>query len=89
MEQSHRIIVTDRQAASVTGVKDVISFDLTTILLETEQGMLTIQGHDLHVNRLSLEQGELNVSGSIDGVTYSAVESYAKKSESFFARLLK
>lgn len=38
---------------------DVLSFDVAEILLETELGMLLIKGHDLHVNRLTLEKVKL------------------------------
>ena len=55
----------------LTGVVDVLSFDLTEILLETDQGMLMIRGSDLHVNRLTLEKGEVDVEGKIDSLTYS------------------
>ena len=33
--------------------------------------MLLIKGHDLHVNRLSLEKGEIDIEGRIDSLTYS------------------
>ena len=56
---------------TITGVVDVLSFDLTEILLETDQGMLMIKGSDLHVNRLTLEKGEVDVEGKIDSLTYS------------------
>lgn len=85
----HNITFDNRKNGTVTGVKDVISFDLTSILLETEYGMATIKGHDLHINRLSVESGELEIEGIIDGIMYSDVESYAKKGESIFARLFK
>ena len=64
----------------VTGVLDVLSFDLNEILLETEQGMLLVKGTDLHVNRLSVEKGEVDLSGTIDSVSYSNI-SQAKKQE--------
>ena len=85
----HNIVFANRKSGSITGVKDVISFDLTSILLETEYGMLTVKGHDLHINRLSVEKGELEVEGTIDGLAYSDVNTYAKKGESIFARLFK
>lgn len=85
----HSITVTDRHLGTVTGIKDVISFDLTAVLLETECGMLSIKGHDLHVNRLSVEKGEIELDGIIDGFMYSDVKTYAKKGESVFAKLFK
>lgn len=85
----HRVLFENRERGSISGVKDVISFDLTAILLETEYGMVTIKGHDLHVNRLSVEKGELDISGTIDGIVYSDINSYAKKGQSLIARFFK
>ena len=86
---NHRAAFSDRRNGCVTGVKDVISFDLKTIVLETVCGMMVIKGHDLQVNRLSVDKGELDISGTIDGINYSDVNSYAKKSESLLSRLFK
>ena len=59
--RGHKLVLNNRTASLVTGVKDVLSFDLNEVLLETEQGMLMVKGTDLHVNRLSLEKGILTV----------------------------
>lgn len=87
--KKHSVVFDNRKGGMITGVKDVISFDLTSVLLETEYGMATIKGHDLHINRLSVENGELEIEGTIDGLMYSEVSTYAKKGESVFARLFK
>ena len=57
--KAHKLVVNNRKTSMVTGVLDVLSFDLNEILLETEQGMLMVKGTDLHVNRLSVEKGAL------------------------------
>ena len=57
--------------------------------LETEQGMLMIKGNDLHVNRLTLDKGEVDVDGRIDSFTYSEQSGVAGKGESFLSRLFK
>ena len=85
----HKISSNNRKSCCVTGVTDVISFDLNQVLLETEYGMLTIKGHDLHVGKLSVDKGELEVDGKIDSYVYSEVMSAAKKGESFLNRLFK
>ena len=85
----HKLVINNRQTSLVTGVLDVLSFDLNEVLLETEQGMLMVKGMDLHVNRLSLEQGEIDIAGRIDSLTYSEVKSYSKSAESFLGRLFK
>ena len=48
--KAHKLILSNRRTGTITGVSDVISFDITEVLLETEQGMLMIKGADLHVN---------------------------------------
>lgn len=65
MVKPHKVLMSNRKTASFSGVLDVISFDLKEILLETEEGMLTIRGNDLHVNRLSVEKGEVEIEGGI------------------------
>jgi sporulation protein YabP len=87
--KSHKITMTNRKTCMITGVKDVLSFDLHEVLLETEQGMLTMKGDDLHVNRLSLDQGEVDVDGRIDSLVYSETNGYGQKGESLFARLFR
>ena len=52
--------------------------------------MLMVKGTDLHVNRLSVEKGEVDLSGSIDSIAYSNIsQSAAKTTESFLAKLFK
>ncbi|MGN0156019.1 MAG: sporulation protein YabP [Lachnospiraceae bacterium] len=73
----------------MSGVADVLSFDLNEILLETDQGMLMIRGTQLHVTRLSLEKGEVDIEGKVDSMTYSETSSFAEKGESFLSKLFK
>ncbi len=87
--KAHKLILSNRRTGTITGVSDVISFDITEVLLETEQGMLMIKGADLHVNRLTLEKGEIDIEGRIDSLAYSEVTSFQKQSESLIGRLFK
>ena len=61
----HKIQLTDRNTGSVTGVKDVNSFDEKEISLVTEAGVLTVKGEDLHVTRLDLEKQEVDLAGRV------------------------
>lgn len=83
----HKVTLTNRRTCTVSGVNDVLSFDVNEVLLETDQGMLMIKGTELHVNRLSLDKGEVDVEGTIDSLTYSNVITSKEKAEGFFARL--
>ena len=87
--KAHKLILSNRRTGTITGVADVISFDITEVLLETEQGMLMIKGSDLHVNRLTLEKGEIDIEGRIASLAYSEVTSFQKQSESLIGRLFK
>ena len=85
----HKLVIQNRKMSMVSGVLDVLAFDLNEILLETEQGMLMIKGKDLHVNRLSLDKGEVDLAGHIDSVAYSDVQQHGKKNESLFVKLFR
>ena len=88
--KAHKLLLSNRRTGTISGVTDVISFDIAEILLETEQGMLMVKGSDLHVNRLSVEKGEVDLAGNIDSLVYSSAEGIAGKSgNSFWNRLLK
>ena len=51
--------------------------------------MLQIKGADLHVNRLSLEKGEIDLEGRIDSFQYSEVSDFKKGGESLLNRLFR
>ena len=76
--KAHKVLLNNRKMGNFSGAVDVLSFDVAEILLETEQGMLLIKGNDLHVNRLSLEKGEVDIEGRIDSLAYSEVKDYGK-----------
>lgn len=86
---THKLSMTNRRSGSITGVSDVISFDISEVLLETELGMLQIKGADLHVNRLSLEKGEIDLEGRIDSFQYSDISDFKKGGESLINRLFR
>ena len=73
----------------VTGIQDVVALDENQIVLDTDMGLLTVKGKGLHVSRLTLEKGEVDIEGMVDSLTYSSNDSYRKQGESLFARLFK
>lgn len=85
----HKIMLTNRRTCTINGVSDVLSFDVHEILLETDQGMLMIKGDELHVNRLTLDKGEVDIDGRIDSLTYSENAGSSGKSESLLSKLFK
>ena len=83
----HKININQRREGSINGVKDVKSFDEKAIVLETELGLLTIKGEELHVGRLTIEKGEIEITGRIDSLVYSEAGSISKSGGLVISRL--
>lgn len=82
----HNLVLEDRRLLTVSGVSDVDSFDEETVVVFTDLGELTVRGRDLHINRLSVETGELTVEGSISALIYSEE---TVKSGGFFSKVFR
>ena len=81
----HNLILEGRERLSVSGVSDVSGYDENTISLSTARGDLTIRGADLHIEKLSLDLGELNVRGRISELLYEEPAA----ASGFWSRLFK
>ena len=82
----HNLVLEDRKMLTVSGVSDVDSFDEQTVIVFTDMGELTVRGSNLHINRLSVEVGELTVEGNIAALIYT---DEAPKSGGFFSRVFR
>ena len=82
----HRLTMDDRARLTLTGVEDVERFDDTEIVMNTTAGALIIVGETLHIEKLSLDGGEVHITGRVDSLTYQAGHS---SGGSFFSRLLR
>ena len=68
------IILESRSRLSVTGVENLDSFDDSTVVMVTTGGLLIVRGSGLHIDRLTVESGELGVEGRIDSLQYEDVQ---------------
>ena len=68
----HHVLLEDREQLVISGVEEVESFDESAILLTTAQGGLEIQGEGLHIEKLSLDGGDLKVEGRVNALVYEA-----------------
>ena len=62
--------IEERKNLTVSGVEDVERFDENTIVLSTSKGAMVVSGENLHIEKLSLDGGDLKVEGDIDSVSY-------------------
>lgn len=73
IEQSvlpHKLVLNERKLLTVTGVTEVVSFDDTSVIAQTDLGTLVVQGKDLQLKTLLPEGGQVIVEGSIASLVY-------------------
>lgn len=85
LQAPHRITLEERSSLSVSGVEEVERFDEEEIVMATVRGALVIRGTGLHIEKLSLDGGELKVEGNVDSLTYE--DEGSGERTGFFARL--
>lgn len=84
-KKPHNIIMSNCEKMSLTGVRDVESFDEHLVVCFTDCGELVIRGNMLHVDHMNVETGDMELAGSITSLTYTG----EKKRGGFFSRLLR
>ncbi len=65
------LILENRNKLSISGVKDVLSFDDQVVIMETELGLLSVKGENLKINKLSIDTSEVIIEGEINTLSYS------------------
>ena len=83
--EPHELRLDARSRLSVTGVREVESFDENTVVLNTVGGLLIVRGDGLHLQSLSIDGGQVSVLGRIDALSYEELQ----KAGGFFKRLLR
>lgn len=85
-EIPQNIILESRRKLSVSAVRDVESFDEEAVAMNTAKGPLVVRGSDLHMEKLSLDTGDVVIKGLIDSLEFEAGEDTGG---GFFSRLFK
>lgn len=66
----HKLQLNERRSLTMSGVTEVVSFDDSTVVLQTSLGTLIVQGQELKLKTLSLEGGQVAVDGAIAALIY-------------------
>lgn len=85
--KAHSITLEGRNRMTLTGVSDVPSFCEQTIVAETSDGSLTVIGEELHISRLHLGEGIVQIEGRVSAMEYA--DRPSAKGKGVFGRLLK
>ncbi len=76
--QKERVLrLTNRTDLLVEGVCDVVRFEEESILLDTDLGMLEVDGSQLRIAKLDPDRQEIRILGTVHAMFY--VEPSAKK----------
>lgn len=86
IKMPHSLVMEDRKTLSVTGVRDVDSFDENTVIVFTDMGELTVKGSELHIKNLNTEAGEVSLEGKIISLSY---DDNAVRDAGFFSRIFR
>lgn len=83
-ELAHHVIADGRERLSISGVEDVESFDEESVVAITSAGVLVVRGSQLHIDKLSLDTGELDIRGWLDAFEYQEDKT---QRQGFFKRM--
>lgn len=88
-DKKHSLVLNDRNSLSITGVMDIYSFEGSKVALKTTLGTLIITGEGLQINRLSIDEGNIEVNGEVDSCVYSESRELEDRGKSIFGRLFR
>lgn len=83
---SSDIRVYNRERIEIGGVDEILSYDDRTIVLSVCGTRAVIEGENLRVTGLSVEEGKINAVGRLNGFFY---EEEIKLRKGFFSKLVK
>lgn len=66
----HTLTLTSRKELKISGVKQILNFDDTSVAFVTSDGELDIDGEGLNIDVLDLDRGVASVTGNISGMNY-------------------
>ena len=82
LQLPHKLTLQQRNALTMDGVTEVVSFEETAVVLRTALGTLLVQGQELKLKTLSPEGGQVTVNGEISALIYEE-----PRENSFWQRL--
>lgn len=82
----HSITLKDRSKLVVSGIEHIYSFNDKKVEVRTSAGEMVIEGENLDMDKLSLDENVISIEGTINSIVYSKER---KPQESFIKRLFK
>ncbi|WDV45547.1 YabP/YqfC family sporulation protein [Clostridiaceae bacterium M8S5] len=76
---NQNVYLEDRKKLTVSGVEHVDKFNENIIVIVSTNGLITIKGENLNINKLNLDDANLKIEGQIDSIVYSNKSFNSKK----------
>ena len=68
---NHQIIINNRNHIAISGISKMLSSNDTMVAMVIKNTKLTLSGKDLHIEKLDVENGTLEASGTVDTLKYN------------------
>lgn len=82
----HNITLKDRASLVVSGIEHIYSFNDKRVEVLTSAGEMVIEGENLEMSKLSIDDKIISISGTVNSMVYAKAK---KPQESFFKRIFK
>ena len=87
-DKKSNLSLENRKKLTINGVIEVINFNESQILLNTDVGTMIIRGQELKMNKLDVQNGDVVIAGKLDSFVYTNDKSKAKK-DTIMSRLFR
>lgn len=84
----HLISINERKGISITGIKNIESFDSEEFLLMSGFGPILLKGESLEIIKLDLHEGNISIKGKINSIAYLD-DIQKQKDNTIFKKLFK
>jgi len=81
--KNSKLVIINQSEISITGVTKVLASTETNISLEINGKQATIDGDNLSVTKLDIQNGVLEATGTINAIKYS----HSKQKQNIFKRM--
>jgi len=69
--REHKLTLINRKNLSITGLETVVSVNADMLVLKLAGEILSVIGTELHIIKLDVEQGIIELEGTVDNIKYS------------------
>ncbi len=82
----HNITLKERKSLVISGVEHIYSFNDKKVEVKTAAGDMVIEGENLDMSKLSIDDNIISVDGTINSISYSKPK---QPQENFFKKVFK